>query len=400
VSAHDADGRGWPAAALAAGLVCLGGGASACSSPDYLQVALVGGEAEVVTDPAGIRVEGSFDLELYLPSGGQTTDFLLLRMTGRYDHGLSCPRGVAELELSSPFSFPLQLEPATTITATVDFVDAHAALASSCAPVEQLALSGHYYDSVVDAHEGRAGTEITGALPVDPGAAGGPNDWTCVGQLQPPTFIPGTSTGTIWVRQRASGNVVPGTTVRICAQQDPACDSPFDEGVTDIVGYWPLLVPTSEPFFFEVSGSPAIVPALFYEFAPPAQPDFERTLAALSTSTLNEAASALGVTPAPSRGHVVVVARDCGGAPAAGVRFALDPTDGAATIGYWRDGVVAPELAETGADGLALLVNVPAMSTSVTARLTATDEEISSRLVNVRAGTTTVVSVEPWPQGP
>ena len=305
----------------------------------------------------------------------------------------------SRLELSSPHSFPLTVEPGTTTAATIHFLDAQAALDSSCAPVEQLALSGHYYDSVVDAHEGRAGNDVTGSIPVDPGSASPPNDWTCVGDLPPPVFEPGTSTGTIWVREQVSGNVVPGTTVRTCVQQDPGCDQPIDEGITDIVGYWPLLAPTSEPFFFEVLGNPAIVPALFYEFAPPDQPDFERTLDALSTAAVAEAASALNVTLAPDRGHLLVVARDCGGAAATGVELSLDPTDGEATIGYWRDGAIAPQLTETAAEGLALWLNVPAMATSVTARLTASNEALSSRLVNVRAGTTTVVAVEPWPTG-
>ncbi len=97
MTAQGAASRGWFGAVLTGGLVVLGGGAAACSSPDYLQVAVLGGAAELVTDTHGIRVEGSFDLELYLPQSGQTTDFLLLRMAGRYDHGHSCPRTVAPL---------------------------------------------------------------------------------------------------------------------------------------------------------------------------------------------------------------------------------------------------------------------------------------------------------------
>ncbi len=371
----------------------------ACSSPDFLLASILGGQAEVISDAAGVRVVGSFDVQLVVPSSGEPTDFLLLRLAGRYRHDLDCPLGAAQLQLSPHDAFPLSLQPGTTTTTTIDLVDSPAAVAQGCGPVEQLALSGHYYDSVVDDYLDRAGTPITGVIPVDPGAAGGPNDWTCLDQLSPPTFSPGSATGIIWIRERPSGYVVPGITIRVCGLTDPGCDSPFDEGVTDIVGYWPLSVPTSGPFYFEVSGNPTIAPALFFEHAPPGDSGFERTLTPLSTEVLAQAGVALGTTVSATRGHVIVEARDCDGEPATGVTFELDPSDPGVPVGYWQDGVISPDLGETATDGQALFLNVPASTTTVTARLAVTGDIIATRYVNLRAAATTVVSIDPTPAG-
>jgi hypothetical protein len=268
-----------------------------------------------------------------------------------------------------------------------------------CGPFEQLVLSGQYYDSVVDDYRDRAATPITGVVPVDPGSAGGPNDWTCLNTLPTPTFSPGTTTGIIWVREWATGYVVPGIRLRVCALTDPDCDLPFDEGMTDIVGYWPLSVPTSEPFFFEVSGNPTIAPGLFFEHAPPGDPGFKRTLTPWSNEALAAAAAALGTTASPTRGHLLVEARDCHGGLASGVVFDLEPTDPGVQSGYGQDGVLDPDLGATTEDGEALFVNAPVLYTTVTARLAVTGDVIASRYVTVRPGATTVVSIDPTPSG-
>jgi hypothetical protein len=365
-----------------------------CSEPPFVTVTIEEGNAAWVNGSAGPSVEGSFQLVIHAPPAAETTELLLVDLAGEYRYP-SCAPLQTLLSLSSDRSFPVIVEPGSVTR--IDFtLGARDPLLDGCEDPEALALEGSYYDSVVDDYQDRTDNALSGeiALDIDPIVVG-PSDYSCVGQLSAPTFQPGMSKGTVWLRDYVSGDLIPGAPIRVCGISDGNCDSPVDAGVTDIIGVWPLEVPTSSPYYYEVGSVPGFVSTLFFEYTQPGAPGFERTLTPMSEGELGRMIAALGAMADPARGHIIAGVLDCAVAPAVGVTLDVGVDD--ALVGYWQDGTPMPEATATTADGHALVGNLPPGPVTLVASLPGSGEILSTRLLHVRAGGLSFVTIDPRP---
>jgi hypothetical protein len=269
---------------------------------------------------------------------------------------------------------------------------------SDCGPPERLAIALDYYDSVIDDYRGESSTRLEAEFDLDfePLDVLPEERWACVGAVPMPSYPPGGAVSTVWVRELESGDVVPGAALRVCTLSDPACATPIDEGTTDIVGIWPLEIPTDTAFYFDVAIA-GFVPTLFFEHVPPTV-SHQRTLRPPLEAWLTSALSTLDLPNDPDLAHLAVELFDCDEAAAAGVTVHLVEEEAAAH--YWQDGVVDPSLVESSSDGFATLHDLPPGAFHIEAVVAASGAVIARRSVELRAGSISFVRLDPTPTEP
>jgi hypothetical protein len=178
---------------------------------------------------------------------------------------------------------------------------------------------------------------------------------------------------------RGCSTPVPGLTARLCGKLDVDCLSPLQIGISALDGTFEFDVPTmgtgftgylqvssaTEPCTSPVFGEagplacsllpqctpeapdescriPLYAPALLF-FNPPITSDLSEplVLSLLSSAALPGIVRAAGSDYDPATGSLLVVARDCDGSPAAGIRYDLGEDQDQLTQLYMESGVLS-----------------------------------------------------------
>jgi hypothetical protein len=140
------------------------------------------------------------------------------------------------------------------------------------------------------------------------------------------------------------------------------------------------------------------LPILVFELPPVTR---SRVLTDLPWSTValspEQIAEAAGVTLDAGRGVVAFQVRDCGGAPAGGVRLTADTADGLSRTIYLGDmgASFTGGATDAGSDALGLIFDLPAGAATLTAELAATGTPVARADVIVRAGALTALELPP-----
>jgi hypothetical protein len=241
------------------------------------------------------------------------------------------------------------------------------------------------------------------APPVDPTGA----DWSCVGKVEyKPAQETPSSVVTVYLIDPFSGGPLPGLRVRPCGRVDATCASPLlpDWLTTDQFGAARVPVPTNQATqgvpgftgYLEIVGD-AVIPYLYF-LNPP-------VIAARDTTfpigTPEQAgafyAGIEGFQPLPDRGTGAVVAKDCKGVPAAGVRVEILEGDEQLKILYLAGVAPSPDATQTSAPGLAFIFNAPNGTATINTYRTDTNALTSKVSVLFRPGHSTFVEMEPTP---
>ncbi|MBI5485994.1 MAG: hypothetical protein HY905_01540 [Deltaproteobacteria bacterium] len=252
-----------------------------------------------------------------------------------------------------------------------------------------------------------SGDEATGETTEDAGDEvaddGGPPppDWSCLGSVTwaTPTETSLDMTGT--VLDYVTDAPIEGATVKVCARSDAACATPLDEGTTDALGQVTLTVPlgtTGFDGYFDVSAT-GYVTVLRYTVEPITEmpPEAGRIVSMADTTTFAMLAAAAGVTPDPTRGHLVISALDCNPTYAAGVSLEVDTADVSSTAVYMIGGLPSTSATETDSSGAAGFINLPAGAATISTTLVSTGEAIASTDITIRAGTAALFPLPPTP---
>ena len=236
-------------------------------------------------------------------------------------------------------------------------------------------------------------------------------NWYCVGRVTwPVTAAPQVAT-TVVVDEEPIGSAVPGVPVTACLVAEPTCDPPIASGITDSTGSVPLALqeagvgsPGVDAVFelgaVDAGAGTALFPELVFVGYPLTEPTSQYQTPVV---TRDELASLLpgGITLDPSRGHVLLSARDCIFGNSAGVTFDITANglDGGETTLLYEQGLTfVAGLTATDATGNALLVNVPPGNVVVRARPQALGGAVSStEAFFVRAGWLSGVVMVPTP---
>lgn len=218
------------------------------------------------------------------------------------------------------------------------------------------------------------------------GAAVG--EWGC---LEDPPDAPEYANGPdatieVTIRSFLVDEGIPDATVRVCEYTDVDCANPVDEAISDADGLVELDVPTGSRHYLEVSGDGLATTLSFPNGPPPDGVAFP--FAILTLEELDQFIVLIGAEEGdPDRGHIGLSSADCLGLPAPGVEVTIDTTDEESFLAYFAEsGFPDADLDATTTDGRGGVANVPVGEATLTGTVAATDEEISTRTVLVRAG--------------
>ncbi|MBI5502065.1 MAG: hypothetical protein HY907_17615 [Deltaproteobacteria bacterium] len=228
-----------------------------------------------------------------------------------------------------------------------------------------------------------------------------PPDWSCLGSVVWGTPIEASLDMTGTALDYVTDAPIEGATVKVCARADAACATPLDEGTTDAAGQVTLTVPlgtTGFDGYFEVSAT-GYVTVLRYTVEPITEmPGADaRVVSMVDTTTFAMLAAAAGVTPDPTRGHLVVNALDCNPTLAAGVSLDVDTADVSSTAVYMVGGLPSTSATETDSSGAAGFINLPAGAATISTTLVSTGEAIASTDITIRAGAAALFPLPPTP---
>ncbi|HEU4578278.1 MAG TPA: hypothetical protein VFS67_08490 [Polyangiaceae bacterium] len=240
-------------------------------------------------------------------------------------------------------------------------------------------------------------TELAPAQPGDPSGA----DWTCLGSTQAPG-APAAALAHVRILacDALQGCAIPlvGLRGRVCGKLDVDCTNPLFTGVTDAGGALEFDVPTGRAGFdgylelvspsVPCNDSGSLGPAsaqlcgllpgcderapdercqiapyvrTLQFFNPPIAASLPQplTLTIISSPALLALVRASGSDFDPGSGHVFVTARDCAGAPAAGVAYDMRQGAGQVVKMYMESGVLTRARSETDGTGMGGFSFVP-----------------------------------------
>lgn len=236
-------------------------------------------------------------------------------------------------------------------------------------------------------------------------ACGVLSDWSCLGRTA--RGLPGNGPVSIGIQIIDVDTSAPleGFTVKGCPKDDIACTAPFVSTVTNANGATRITVPanggggTSYRGFIELSRDDYVTNLLWFD--PPVTTTTTLRVNATSKALLASISATSGVTVDPTRGFLALSAYDCSRFRAPGISFRVSSADAATRTGYLRGQVAGGPSLDFGAttttdDGSAVLVNVPAGPTTITAHVDALCRDLTSTSVVVRANAAT--SIELWPE--
>lgn len=227
--------------------------------------------------------------------------------------------------------------------------------------------------------------------------------WGCVGNVSWPD--PDITTP-VTVKRRILKLIgeapVEGLTLTACSPLDFECSQPIATGTTDANG--DVEVPVYSGFDGYLMGDapdsyPEMVPALMYVFPPPVVDDpieIDEPLHVTASGEVDFMSQVLEMEVKPELGHILSLALDCQGRPAAGASLKIDivSTD---TVPYYMNGSLPSRvLTETGSEGEAGFINVPPGLITVTTTVSGVGK-VSQLTVLVRAGYITYLPLAPSP---
>lgn len=226
-------------------------------------------------------------------------------------------------------------------------------------------------------------------------SSGEPSEWRCLGAVEPPAWSDGSATVRFTVASFPEGGPIAAVDLLVCGLDDTDCMNPLDQGTTDAEGRVDVDVGTDAPYYFDLTGG-GLAPSLFFRrgLPPPTDP-FDVELGALTENTLGLFFDVVGVRSDPTRGHVVITARDCDAMLAPGVRVEIDTADGSSTLVYLDGGLPSVEAVATDTSGRAGALNLPGGPVVVTAYRADTDEYIGEREIFIRPSEVSFVGVIP-----
>ncbi len=222
------------------------------------------------------------------------------------------------------------------------------------------------------------------------GGAGGQVDpiWGCVGQLEPASFVAGPPKSVeVSTFDFVTFAPLADVVTRVCAYDDAACSAPLAKATSDGAGTAAVVVPTDSRVYLRHDAE-GLVPHLTFSGSPPpmdANPSITWLL--ISEQTSAAAAAAFQIELDPQRGHIGLEVRDCAGELAEGATIELDTGDGRVSLIYHDDaGTLNPVLTATTSRGRASILNAPAGSASLVARLADTGDIVGERTLLIEAG--------------
>ena len=195
-------------------------------------------------------------------------------------------------------------------------------------------------------------------------------DWSCVGQAEPPSSTAGTISLTVALQSFQSADRVPGATVKFCASSDPNCDEPLATETTDAEGSVTAEVMIGEAGFdgyMEVTGGERF-PTLLYFSSTPTE-DISVTFAVLGQVTADGFAAILGLSFDEERAHAAMIGFDCQDRTAYGLRFSAESGDDQTQDGYLLGGLPNPDATSTDRSGVGGVFNIPPGETTMSAEL-------------------------------
>jgi hypothetical protein len=194
-----------------------------------------------------------------------------------------------------------------------------------------------------------------------------------------------------------TGETLPGITARACPKLDTACDHPLTpDSVSDAAGVVGLTVEAGFDGYIELRGAET-QPALFFLY-PPVVADLNApALPLFRVADFQNVAAATGNSLLADHGHVFLGARDCLGAPAAGVSFGRTGLGPSASLFYLIGGLPAADAPATDGSGRAGFVNVAPGTVVVGGTRVQTSQRVGEVSVQVRAGEISYSSLVPSP---
>lgn len=228
-----------------------------------------------------------------------------------------------------------------------------------------------------------------------PTEAGPTADLSCVGSVTYPAPAGATATVTLSLSDFITTTAFSGISVKACAKADTACASPLDTQTSDGSGKVVLTVPTdpgSFDGFFDISGG-SLYPTLAY-FATPIGADLTTGLRMITSTEANLLAGALAPIDA-AKGTILAQISDCANTAIAGATASVDTADGDTTKFYFNGALPDKNRTTTDASGFAGFLNLPPGAATTTATVGSTT--VSTFAAQVRAGTLSIVILEPTP---
>jgi hypothetical protein len=233
------------------------------------------------------------------------------------------------------------------------------------------------------------------------GGSSGVANWACLDR--PCWASPGaatTFTQNLTIKNISTQAVLPGATVKVCAQADVACASPSQTLTTPANGLVVLDLPITPGVGFdgliEVTGAGA-VPTLYKAHPPLVPGGVDRNLFVFNQSAFDLFTALAGIQVNAARGHVALVANDCGMNTVAGVSFAASTADAGTTRTYTRNNIPATMETQTDAAGGGGFINLPVGEASFTATRAMDMRALGTITLPVRAGTVTSSLFPPVP---
>ncbi|HEV8548887.1 MAG TPA: hypothetical protein VGQ57_07665 [Polyangiaceae bacterium] len=219
--------------------------------------------------------------------------------------------------------------------------------------------------------------------------------WSCLDQPAQPPLTTGMFQAPFIVQHLVTQQPLPGVHARLCRRIDVTCASPLgDDLVTDASGQVTFSVPGGFDGYVAFDG-PDIIHGLFF-FNPPVAADLPQAMISIgSTEVIALLALQAGATQEPDRGVVLLGARDCTGAPAAGITFAVSGSDPAAIPFYSEQGLPSGTAQQTDSAGYGGLLNAAAGSVTFTATQAETGRRLGSVTLLAQENAITYGSIAP-----
>lgn len=231
-------------------------------------------------------------------------------------------------------------------------------------------------------------------------ASSGGVNWGCLGNACLPT--PGAATSfnqLLTVKNLIGGAAVQGVTVKVCARTDASCAHPLSTLTSAADGTATASLPVTAGVGFDgyldMSGG-GILPALFYPYPPwVADSGGSKRLNVSTPGQFSLFAGLAGATLDDTRGHVGMVAYDCGLQKAPGVALTASTADASSTREYTRNNLPNSSVTETGPDGGGGFINLPVGPVTITGVRSDNQAHVGTITVQIRAGTLTTASFSP-----
>ncbi|MBL4685755.1 MAG: hypothetical protein JKY37_14265, partial [Nannocystaceae bacterium] len=171
---------------------------------------------------------------------------------------------------------------------------------------------------------GEAGTTEAGTTDADTDDSSGTAEeapdgrWSCLGQVESPAWVPGAASVQFTIVEFPAAILLSGATLEVCDLADLDCTAPMDSAMTSATGTLEVAVSTEMSTYFQVTGEGVADSLFFRRGVPPPSDPYVTELGALSPATLSAFIGLTGADNDAERGHLIVTARDCAEALAAG----------------------------------------------------------------------------------